>query len=1051
MEDNDNKTNEFKADKIEDVLRERERIEKIIQTKFQKRMAILFSDVCGYTQFMDTRGDIAGRAWIQKHHDMVLPLVEDNEGKVLAIMGDGVMAAFPSSHMAVKASVAIQKKLSDYNKTSGSADQIHVSMGINVGDILVDKDDIAGDVVNVASRIESKAEKDQILISKPVYEDVCGSDDILCRLHGSVSVKGKAVPLDLFRVAWQDEDIVISAEPRVRGRQAVAEKKKTASLKMLQLEITREGDRLKISASEQSAGQVSTVRHYEETPVSIKKIEERCREIVNMLNNANRKGRLTREVLVKLRETGQVFRDELFTLNVKKKIRESQAEHLILNLDDQLVHVPWELLHDGKQFLCQRFSMGRLVRTRQAILGDKIRHLAPPLKMLILADPEGDLKGAYQEGTQLRDQIDKNRALISASMRAEGITPDFLREKIRNFDFVHFAGHADYDQENPAESGWRLSKGVLKAGHIIKMAGTAAMPTLIFSNACQSARTEDWTIQENFQNEIFGLANAFILAGVKHYVGTFWEILDDPSRRFALEFYKHLLAGWTMGEAMREARLALIKEYGEETIVWASYLLYGDPTTNYMDQVRESEPVDEPEPVRAVAAGGEVRGHEEVIDFAEKREAPKGKKIWLGLAAGIVALLAVILFVYPGVLTTGTEKYEKAALAYYADGNYDEALKICATLEDKNPKACLAYLLKGNIFLRSGKLDQAEAAYGKAVNAKKGSESQKAEAYIGMGRIASLREQPEGALKYYRQATRLAPTNRAGYLSQAVLLEQNGNFDDALNLLGKAQSITPNDQVIAAYANETRKKMALTRDKDKQARIDKLVKDLLKTLESPERALPSDGWTSSPLTVWLMDLTTRGYALQEGHDRLLLSGITDQLIQNSHAQVVERALLDKLLEELKIGTSKLADRSTALSLGKLLAARLILSGQLIHSGPQTQVSLRLIETETGRISGSMTGTFTTGTSASDMSGKISNMLLEKLGKLYPIRGKVTGVNQSEVTLNIGSRAGVKEGQRYQVVNEDVVLEILSIQADGSLAKVVEGKKPLKAGLRVQAM
>ena len=93
------------------------------------------------------------------------------------------------------------------------------------------------------------------------------------------------------------------------------------------------------------------------------------------------------------------------------------------------------------------------------------------------------------------------------------------------------------------------------------------MPALIFSNACQSARTEEWTLREYFQEEIFGLANAFVLAGVKHYIGTFWEILDEPSSKFALEFYKNLISGMTIGEAIRKARLTLIKQYGEETIV----------------------------------------------------------------------------------------------------------------------------------------------------------------------------------------------------------------------------------------------------------------------------------------------------------------------------------------------------------------------------------------------------------------------------------------------------------------------------------------------------
>jgi class 3 adenylate cyclase len=382
MTENDTKKPESRSGKMEDVFRERERLDKIIQEKFRKKMSILFSDVCGFTQYMDKWGDIRGRAWIQKHHDIVLPSIRESGGEVLDIMGDGVMASFPTTLSAVKAGVAIQKGLSEHNARVDKADEIHVKIGINTGDILVDEDHIAGDVVNVASRIQNQAGPDQILIDKSVHEEICGSEDILCRFHGTTQVKGKAEPLELYRVIWQEEDIVLSPEPRVRAPEVAAEKRLEPPLKVLQLEITREEDHLNVSAYEQSAGEVSTIRHYEEILVSMDRVGLRCREIVETLNNANRRGRLTRDVLINLREIGQVFRDELFTLDVKEKIKETKADHLILNLDDQLVHVPWELLHDGQQFLCQRFNMGRLVKTKQTILGTKTRSLGRPFKML---------------------------------------------------------------------------------------------------------------------------------------------------------------------------------------------------------------------------------------------------------------------------------------------------------------------------------------------------------------------------------------------------------------------------------------------------------------------------------------------------------------------------------------------------------------------------------------------------------------------------------------------------------------------------------------------
>ena len=109
--------------------------------------------------------------------------------------------------------------------------------------------------------------------------------------------------------------------------------------------------------------------------------------------------------------------------------------------------------------------------------------------MLILADPEGDLKGAYAEGTQMRDYADRNKDLINAFLCSSNITLDFVKQKIRNFDFVHFAGHADYNEENAGRSGWRLTGGTLKAADIMKMAGTGAMKKVMSAEYFSSPAT----------------------------------------------------------------------------------------------------------------------------------------------------------------------------------------------------------------------------------------------------------------------------------------------------------------------------------------------------------------------------------------------------------------------------------------------------------------------------------------------------------------------------------------------------------------------------------
>jgi hypothetical protein len=144
----------------------------------------------------------------------------------------------------------------------------------------------------------------------------------------------------------------------------------------------------------------------------------------------------------------------------------------------------------------------------------------------------------------------------------------------------------------------------------------------------------------------------------------------------------------------------------------------------------------------------------------------------------------------------------------------------------------------------------------------------------------------------------------------------------------------------------------------------------------------------------------------------------------------------------------LTDRGTALSVGKILAARLILSGQLVYSESQNQVSIRLIETETGRITAAVNKSFGSSVTTSAMADSLSKELLERIVKLYPYRGRISKVKGEEAILNIGQRVGVRKGQRFKTIDEDVTLEVISNLPDSSLAKVAEGEGGLKEGLRV---
>ena len=94
---------------------------------------------------------------------------------------------------------------------------------------------------------------------------------------------------------------------------------------LLELEVGREARQLTISAHEYLPGEEHTLRHYERVPVSMPQIEKRCHDMVETLNRANRRGRLTPEVLKRLKEIGQVFYDEFFPASetVEKPVLEA--------------------------------------------------------------------------------------------------------------------------------------------------------------------------------------------------------------------------------------------------------------------------------------------------------------------------------------------------------------------------------------------------------------------------------------------------------------------------------------------------------------------------------------------------------------------------------------------------------------------------------------------------------------------------------------------------------------------------------------------------------
>ena len=144
----------------------------VMSTEIERRLTNIFSaDVLGYSRLMGL--DEAGTlALLNDYKGIMTGLIAQHRGRIVSTAGDGVLAEFPSSVMAVQSAVDIQRQLAERNQKLEPDRQMWFRIGINLGDVIVERDDIFGDDVNIAARLQSMAEPGGILISGTVFDQV---------------------------------------------------------------------------------------------------------------------------------------------------------------------------------------------------------------------------------------------------------------------------------------------------------------------------------------------------------------------------------------------------------------------------------------------------------------------------------------------------------------------------------------------------------------------------------------------------------------------------------------------------------------------------------------------------------------------------------------------------------------------------------------------------------------------------------------------------------------------------------------------------------------
>jgi adenylate cyclase len=181
--------------------------------RVQRRLAaILAADIVGYSRLMsaDEAGTLAALRgiWAERFN----PAVAAHNGRIVKMMGDGALVEFASTVDAVECAVAIQEAMANYNNARPGIEPIEFRLGVNLGDIVIDGDDIFGDGVNVAARLEGQAQKGGVLVSDSVHAQIKGKVNSAFMDAGELTLKNIEMPVRAWRWAGYGAPAQIPAQ-----------------------------------------------------------------------------------------------------------------------------------------------------------------------------------------------------------------------------------------------------------------------------------------------------------------------------------------------------------------------------------------------------------------------------------------------------------------------------------------------------------------------------------------------------------------------------------------------------------------------------------------------------------------------------------------------------------------------------------------------------------------------------------------------------------------------------------------------------------------------
>ena len=197
---------DFESLGLREIIRLQNQLSEVLSRRFERHLALMFSDIVGSTGYFSRFGDEAGRRLQQRHVDLLEPVVARFEGRIVDTAGDGAFVCFPHAQPAAEALVALQTAVARDNARHARDHRLAIRTGFHWGPALSDGTVVAGEAVNLCARVAQTAQVGEIRLTRAAFLELSPDLRLRCRRLPSLAIKGFADPVELMRLEWRDPD-----------------------------------------------------------------------------------------------------------------------------------------------------------------------------------------------------------------------------------------------------------------------------------------------------------------------------------------------------------------------------------------------------------------------------------------------------------------------------------------------------------------------------------------------------------------------------------------------------------------------------------------------------------------------------------------------------------------------------------------------------------------------------------------------------------------------------------------------------------------------------